>query len=185
MQTNNWIATTGLPALAIMALLIGAAACEGAHKQDAAVSRNEINFLQAVRRENDGDLDLARLAVRNSKNAEIRAYAQKVLADQEIAERGLDVLASAKNVQLPLGAGDEDAAEEAKLKALSGDAFDRDFIKQMIKNHKKTVSNFAKESKDAEDSDVKQYASKTLPLLKEHLANAETIREQLGGRPKG
>jgi putative membrane protein len=172
-----------LRALAILALLIGAAACERARKQDAAISPNEIKFLEAVRRDNDGDLDLARLAVRNSKNEEIRAYAQKVLADQEIAERGLDALASAKNVQLPLGAGD--GAEEAKLKALSGDAFDQDFVKQMIRNHKQAVSDFAKESKNARDSDVKQYASKTLPLLKEHLANAETLREQLGGHSKG
>lgn len=202
MQRNNWMAAMRSPGLAALILAIGMAGCGGARKQEARAERSgapktatsnhyvnpaakispdEIDFLKSVRRNNDGDLDMARLALQKSKNEEVQAFAQKLITDSQDAEHKLDALASSKNVQLPFGAGTSDDAAEAKLKGLSGHAFDQGFIEQVVEDHKQAVSEFEKESKNATDSDVKQYASTMLPVLKEHLANAQTIEDHVGG----
>jgi len=45
----------------------------------------------------------------------------------------------------------------------------------MLSDHKKDVSLFRSTAKAAKNSDVKQFASETLPTLKQHLQMAQTI----------
>ena len=48
-------------------------------------------------------------------------------------------------------------------------------MKDMVKDHKKDVSDFRRESKSAQDPDVKKFAADTLPTLEDHLKQAESI----------
>jgi putative membrane protein len=45
----------------------------------------------------------------------------------------------------------------------------------MVKDHKKDVSEFRRESTSAQDPDVKKFAAQTLPTLEDHLKQAESI----------
>ena len=45
---------------------------------------------------------------------------------------------------------------------MSGDAFDRAYMADMVKDHKKDIAAFQKESSSGQDPDVKQFASQTL-----------------------
>jgi len=62
-----------------------------------------------------------------------------------------------------------------KLSALSGAEFDREYGKMMLSDHRKDVSEFEKQSTRATDPDLKAFATKTLPTLKEHLQMAESL----------
>jgi hypothetical protein len=42
-------------------------------------------------------------------------------------------------------------------------------MSDMLKDHKKDVADFARESKTAHDPDVKNFAVQTLPTLEDHL----------------
>ncbi len=53
-------------------------------------------------------------------------------------------------------------------------------MQAMIKDHEEDVSEFRRESKGAKDPDVREFASKTLPTLEEHLRMAKDIGTQLG-----
>jgi putative membrane protein len=59
--------------------------------------------------------------------------------------------------------------------------FDREYMEHMVKEHKKDVSEFEKQARNAKDPDVKAFASKTLPTLKEHLAMAQQIEASVKG----
>jgi putative membrane protein len=50
----------------------------------------------------------------------------------------------------------------------------------MVKGHKKDVAAFEQEAAQAQDPDVKQWATKTLPTLKEHLNLAQETAEKVG-----
>jgi hypothetical protein len=61
-------------------------------------------------------------------------------------------------------------------------------MKHMLDDHKKDVAEFEKESKSGGDPDVKSFAAKTLPTLKEHLQQAQAAekanaRRQIGDNP--
>jgi predicted outer membrane protein len=67
-----------------------------------------------------------------------------------------------------------------RLAKLSGEKFDREYMKTMIDDHKSEVDKFKKEAESAKDPDVKQFASKTLPTLEKHLELAQSTGQQVG-----
>jgi putative membrane protein len=66
-----------------------------------------------------------------------------------------------------------------KLMGLSGDAFDREYISMMVKDHEKAVKDFEKASTKAQDPDVRAFAAKTLPTLREHLQQVRDIQSRM------
>ena len=66
-----------------------------------------------------------------------------------------------------------------KLSGLSGEEFDQEYMKMMVKDHNKDINTFQKASENLTDPAVKEFASKTLPVLKEHQQMAKQINGQL------
>jgi len=66
-----------------------------------------------------------------------------------------------------------------KLSGLSGDAFDREYINMMVKDHEKDVKEFEKASTKAKDPDVRAFAAKTLPTLRDHLQQVRSIQSSM------
>jgi len=66
-----------------------------------------------------------------------------------------------------------------RLACLRGPEFDREFVSRMVLDHQKNLQAFKNLAQDAREMDVKQYASKTVPVLEKHLERAK----QLQGTP--
>ena len=62
-----------------------------------------------------------------------------------------------------------------KMMSLRGAEFDRAYMRHQVKDHEEDVAEFNKESKSAQDADVKACAAKMLPTLKEHLEMARKV----------
>ena len=63
--------------------------------------------------------------------------------------------------------------EMDKLQKLVGGDFDRAYMKQMVRDHRKDVMEFRHEAKAKRANDAQAFAQKTLPTLEEHLAMAQ------------
>jgi putative membrane protein len=127
------------------------------------------------------ELEAVRLAQEKASSSEIKEYARKLEQDHQKANEQLKQIASQKNVDLPADMGQHQKMVE-KLKSLSGDEFDKAFMKAQVKHHKKDVSTFQKHSERSMDSDVKAFASATLPTLQDHLRQAEQLQGSTRGR---
>jgi len=93
----------------------------------------------------------------------------------------LEQLAKAKGVTLPTGLDPAQQATLDELGKLRGKEFDRRYAQEVgVAAHKKAVALFEESSKSAADTDVKAFASQTLPALKGHLQMAESLRGQAG-----
>jgi putative membrane protein len=68
----------------------------------------------------------------------------------------------------------KDQATYDRLSALSGAAFDRAYMADMVKDHRTDIAEFEKEANSGSDADVKSFASKTLPTLRHHLEMAQS-----------
>jgi putative membrane protein len=73
-----------------------------------------------------------------------------------------------------------DKALELKLKALSGDDFDKAYIEAMVKDHHKDLSDFKKEVASGQSSTVKDAASKGEKVIAEHLKMIRQIAQAHG-----
>jgi putative membrane protein len=82
-------------------------------------------------------------------------------------------------VSLPTKLDAKDAATKARLEKLSGKAFDRAYMRDMVLDHTKDVREFRMESKTAKDSSVKNFAAQTLPTLEDHLKEAKSIEPKV------
>ncbi|HST23263.1 MAG TPA: DUF4142 domain-containing protein [Blastocatellia bacterium] len=124
------------------------------------------------------EVELAKLAVDKASSEEVKQYAQRLVDDHTKANDELTQLASQKGVMV---SHDEKAMMKGKdkLSKLSGAAFDREFMNLMIKDHTKEVKEFEEASNKSKDTDVKDWAAKTLPTLREHLQMARDINTKV------
>lgn len=62
---------------------------------------------------------------------------------------------------------------------LSGKEFDHAYIQHELKDHKKNVATFEAHAKKLKDPQIRQWASATIPVLKEHLTIAKGLAADL------
>jgi putative membrane protein len=61
----------------------------------------------------------------------------------------------------------------------SGAAFDRGFIETQIKAHQQAIALFEKQANGGDDGDLKAFAQKQLPTLRQHLKQAQDLQAKL------
>jgi len=119
------------------------------------------------------EVELGKLASKNASAPAVKDFGNHMVDDHSKANDELGNLAKSKGVTPPAALDSEHQKVVDKLSKLNGAAFDRAFMSQMLTDHKKTIALFNKTSVSAKDSDIKSFATKTLPTLKSHLQMAE------------
>ena len=94
-------------------------------------------------------------------------------------------VASSKGMTPPTALDAKHQAAMQKLSALSGEKFDKEYVKMMVKDHKKDVAAFEKEAGRGMDADIKAFAASTLPTLQEHLQMIQRINDKMMMRKSG
>ena len=124
------------------------------------------------------EVALGNMAKEKGKSDAVRQYGEHMVADHTKANEELKQIAGAKGIALPAEPTSQQKADAARLQKLEGDAFDRAYAAQMVADHVKTVSLFEKEAKSGRDAELKAFAAKTLPNLREHLKMARALPNQ-------
>jgi len=140
---------------------------------------NQDSFWNEAAQSGMAEVMLGNLALQKSSNDEIKQMAQKIVDDHTAANNELKNLAASKNAALATEVSAKQKATYDKLNALSGDEFDREFVKVMVKDHEKAVSLFQKQADKGADADVKAFAAKTLPTLQGHLEMAKSMNDKM------
>ena len=125
------------------------------------------------------EVQLGQLALKNASSPDVKRFAQRMVDDHSKAGDELKSLAATKNVVLPAALSAKEQATIDRFSKLSGADFDREYMKAMVKDHDKDVGEFEKEARSAKDPDVKAWAEKTLPTLKEHQSMAHDIANKV------
>jgi putative membrane protein len=125
------------------------------------------------------EVELAKVAEQKASNDQVKSLAQKIEQDHTQANSQLTSLASSKGVTLPTDTSAAHKASIDRLSKLSGAAFDRAYVSEMIKDHQKDIAEFRQHAKDT-DTDVQQFVTKTLPALQDHLQRAQSAQSALG-----
>jgi len=130
------------------------------------------------------EVEMGRLATEKAASSDVKNFGQKMVDDHSKANDELKALANQKGIMVPAELSPKDKAMRDQLAKLSGDAFDRAYMKMMVKDHTKDVADFQKASTNGKDGDVKGFASKTLPTLQEHLQMARDVAGKVSGGKK-
>ena len=85
-----------------------------------------------------------------------------MVTDHTDANDELKDIASSKNVTVPAAIMPDHQKHVDMLKNKSGADFDKAYMNMMVEDHKKDVAEFKKASGSSTDSDIKNFAGKTL-----------------------
>jgi putative membrane protein len=125
------------------------------------------------------EVEAGKLAQKQASNPSVKAFAEHMVTDHTKANDQLKQIAMTKGMTLPTDTDRSHKRDIEKLGKLQGADFDRDYMKAMVADHKKTVSLFEKEAKSGKDPELKQFAATLLPALQKHLQMAQSTEKEL------
>lgn len=128
------------------------------------------------------EVQLGQLAAKNASAQEVKDFGQRMVTDHSKANDELKSLAGTKNVQLPTDLKGKHKGMVDKLSSVTGDSFDKQYMKMMVSDHVKDVAKFKKAAKNAKDPDLKGWAANTLPVLEQHLQQAKDVAQKIGAK---
>ena len=131
------------------------------------------------------EVQLGRLAAERASNPDVKQFGQRMVDDHGKANDKLMAIAKQKNIDVPTELTGKPASEYQKLSKLSGSDFDREYVKLMLDDHKKDVSEFRKQSSSAQDPDLKAFATEALPTLESHLSMVQKLASSRASETRG
>jgi putative membrane protein len=143
------------------------------------ISGKDKKFIMDAAQDGMVEVELGQLAQQKASSPDVKSFGQKMVEQHTKANEELKTIASAHNVTLPTDLEAKQRTNIDRLSKLEGEQFDKAYMQYMVQDHKKAVSLFDKTSKSAKNDDVKQFAAKTLPALREHLQSAQTVNSSV------
>ena len=161
-------------ALALLAAVVGARADD---RKPGEEPFNDVAFVQMAAMDGMHEVQLGQIAAAKATREEVKEFAKTLVADHTKANEKLKAVAKAANIPLPDKLDEKHQAHIDRFKDYKGENFDGDFLKHQVDDHQKAVALFTQASKDAKNAQVKDFASKTLPTLQQHLEMAKKLQK--------
>jgi putative membrane protein len=153
----------------------------------------------------EAEIELGRLAQQKATHPDVKEYGATMVRDhQEAGQELRSIMSSAGAAQAqPTDRSADDRAADAarnmgnraegagakvqdefrdleeELGKLSGREFDRRYIDEMIEDHEDAVDDLESKANDASHPEVKAWAAKTLPKVRQHLEQARALKQTL------
>lgn len=176
---------TGATGAARMDVKDGAANMNAAPASQPMMHATDKRFATKAAESDLAEIATSKLALQKAESDKVKQFAQHMIDDHTKTSEKLKPMAQAKGIELPSTPDKEHQKAMAKLEKLSGDKFDREYMTGQVKDHEKAVSLFEREAKGGRDAEFKQFASETVPTLREHLQMAKDIRSGTMASGKG
>ena len=136
----------------------------------------------------ESEIALGQLAAQKGTHAEVKRFGEMMISDhraagQELKQIHSQLAANSTGANSTAATADTDARDEHKdaledLQGLSGPEFDRKYMDLMVEHHQDAVDELERKAENG-STEVRQWASKTLPKVQQHLVQAKTIKETL------
>jgi len=127
------------------------------------------NFVMKAAKGNMAEVELGQLAQQQGTSDQVKQLGQKLATDHQKANDQLKEIATKYNVTWPTEGDAKQKATKDRLSKLSGDAFDREFMRHSTQDHQHDIAEYQHEVDRGQNPDVKSYASNTMSSLREHL----------------
>jgi len=138
----------------------------------------DATFVEKVAISDMYEIQASQLAQTKATSADVKSFAGRMIADHTKTSTQLKaILASKSGLTAPKTIDAEHRALLSRLRSARGPAFDRLYSQQQLEAHQQAVMLFTSESQSGKDSDLKNFASQTLPALQQHLSMAQQLQK--------
>jgi putative membrane protein len=123
------------------------------------------------------EVELGNIAQQNAQSDRVKAFGAMMVRDHSQANQELKALASAKGFMLPDSIAKKHRTHVDAMRKMTGKSFDQHYMSMMVKDHNEDITKFERTSTNAADNDLKNFAAKTLPVLRTHKDSATAINK--------
>ena len=125
------------------------------------------------------EVQLSQAAAEMAVSPEVKQLAQDVERANQQMLNELQEVAMQSNFVLPSTLGSRHHELYEEITASSGIAFDLAYINRLAKQHNELVERYEDIAENGQVMELKQYASKQLPLLRQHQQTVEALEETI------
>lgn len=131
-------------------------------------------FMMTAAHSDQNEIQQSKMALAKGVTGAAKEMANKMIADHTKSTADLKQIAAKKGVTLPTDMDADHKAMAPAMEKLSGQAFEQQYIKQMVADHQKTANTMAAHQTMTKDPAIQGFITKTLPVVESHLQMAES-----------
>jgi putative membrane protein len=137
-------------------------------------------FVKKALEGNIAEIEMGKLALQKSNDDQVKQFAQRMVDDHGKMLDELKPVAEQMGVKVPEGPSKGQMKSMDKMKALSGDAFDQAYIKDMVKDHKGDDNEFKMEAQSTQSPQLKQMVMQSDQTIESHLQQIQQLAHSKG-----
>ena len=158
----------------------GARAADTTKAAKSEVSSDDREFVREAASGGMMEVQLGKLAAERASSSQVKEFGSRMQKDHSKANDELKKIAAKKDIKLPAELEAKHKSTVNKFTKLKGAEFDREYMENMVDDHKEDIEKFQRQADKGKDPDIKKFAQDHVPILKKHLELAEQTRKQLG-----
>ena len=122
---------------------------------------------------------MGKLAQANERvNGRSKALGARMVQDHSSATKALQAIAGKLDLSSSKEPDPKHQGDSKTLAQAKGSEFDRLFAGYMVRDHEQAITLFERPEKNGENAELRKYAAKQLPILREHLKLARALPSQ-------
>ena len=145
------------------------------------LSSSDQHFLSQLGKEDQSEIDMAKLAIKKSSNPQVRQYAQnKILAADPSMEEQAKQIAERDKAPISATPNSWEKQEYDRLSKLSGKQFDQAYMKYEAHKQGRDLADVQHEISSTNNHQVKTYAQNEETPVKQAAQSAQQVDSSLG-----
>ncbi|HWD88287.1 MAG TPA: DUF4142 domain-containing protein [Mucilaginibacter sp.] len=148
------------------------------YNMETTVDAMGLDFISNAAEAGHAEIAAAKVATQVSKNQKVVDFANMMISDHTAAGEKLHKVMDIELVKGPYPVSDEHKELIDSLSKLTGDTFDKAYMKFMVDSHQEAVELF-EGGTEVRMTHVQTFAKETLPTVEHHLEDAKNILASL------
>lgn len=143
-----------------------------------ALSESEATFVVDAIRVGMTDAEIGRIASDKGGSPEVRAFAERMRHDQMALTSALKALAAREGLAADVPEK-VDSEKVGKIENIELATFDQKFVSEVIQDHTSNIQKLERQQETSTTPGLRELLEDALPTLRQHLQQAERVRQQL------
>ena len=169
----------------LCAVALGCATLAGGTIARAQGTDQDKQFLMTASQGDYTEITFSKLAEQKSTNPQVKAYAQKMIADHPALDAQMKPFADQMGVSPVTTLDASHQQKYDQLSSLSGADFDKTYMSDMDTDHHATLDAFKTEESSTTNTSLKATVRKGEKVVAHHTEMADKLSKKLGGDSSG
>ncbi len=132
-------------------------------------------FIDTAAAAGASEVETGKMATQQAGSRAVKSYGSRMVHDHTAANKRLMALAQREKLT-----PNPPPMDTGSLAGLSGAEFDKAYMTSQVQAHQSVVGAFEAEAKGGQNAALRSFARSSLPMLRNHLKQAEALAKRVG-----